>query len=192
MTPQMSACRVRPSTTSSCERYSPPFQPGSERIASFRVWVYRKSCGVFCAVPAIRAARRTFSGNRTAHSQVCWAPMEPPTTSASRSTPKCSRSSHSCATTSPAAHDDLLLAEELLLLVLDDEGGYDKSGGADGGLAGALLLDLVAGEWLDGDDGKLLPSDSPPAGRVPAGILADALAVIQADAKPRDAKHWVR
>ena len=55
---------------------------------------------MFCAVPAIGAARSTLSGKRTAHSQVCWAPMDPPTTRASRSTPYVSRSSCSWARTS--------------------------------------------------------------------------------------------
>lgn len=91
-----------------------------------------------------------------------------------------------------AAPTDLLLAEELLLLVLDDDKGHDKTKGADGGLAGALLLDLAAAQWLDEADGKLVLATMPPAGQVSAAVLADALAVIQADAKPRAAKHWVR
>ena len=69
-------------------------------VASRMISARRKLCGVFCAVPAIGAARSTWSGNLTAHSYVCWAPIDPPTTSASRSTPKYWRSSRSCATTS--------------------------------------------------------------------------------------------
>ena len=67
-TDQMPACRRSPASTSVCEEYSPPCHPGSEVIASIRDWVNRESCGVFCAVPAIGAARRTLSGKRTAHS----------------------------------------------------------------------------------------------------------------------------
>ena len=67
-TDQIPACRRRPASTSLCEVYSPPFQPGSEVIASISDWVNRKSCGVFRAVPAIGAARSTLSGKRTAHS----------------------------------------------------------------------------------------------------------------------------
>ncbi len=60
-----------------------------------------KSCGVFFDVlPAIGAASFTFCGNRTAHSYVCCAPMEPPVTSCSSSMPNCSRKSCSCARTS--------------------------------------------------------------------------------------------
>jgi hypothetical protein len=94
--------------------------------------------------------------------------------------------------TSSAAPTDLLLAEELLLLVLDDEKGHNTAQGADSGLAGALLLDLAAGGWIDAADDKLIPAVPPPSGQAPAEVLADALAAIQAEAKPRDAKHWVR
>ncbi|MDQ3675938.1 MAG: GPP34 family phosphoprotein [Actinomycetota bacterium] len=87
---------------------------------------------------------------------------------------------------------ELLLAEELLLLALDDEGGFDRTMGADGGLAGALLLDLADREWLEDADGKLVPAASPPGGSTPPGVLGKALAVIESDSKPRDAKHWVR
>ncbi len=92
------------------------------------------------------------------------------------------------------APTDLLLAEELLLLALDDKKGNDKTMGADTGLAGALLLELVAEGWLEEAGGKLVVAAEPPAGAAgpPAGALADALAVIEADAKPRDAGHWVR
>jgi hypothetical protein len=86
---------------------------------------------------------------------------------------------------------DLLLAEELLLLVLDDEKGNDKTMSADTGLAGALLLELAAGGWLEDAGGKLVVTASPPAGAPPADVLADALAVIEASDKPRKAGHWV-
>jgi golgi phosphoprotein 3 len=86
---------------------------------------------------------------------------------------------------------DLLLAEELLLLVLDDEKGHDKTMSADTGLAGALLLDLAAGGWVEDVDGKLVAAAAPPAGAPPAEVLADALALIQESDKPRNAGHWV-
>jgi hypothetical protein len=60
---------------------------------------------------------------------------------------------------------DLLLAEELLLLSLDDEKGSDQTWSSlDGGLAGALLLELTedGALRLDGDD-KLVPGASAPA-----------------------------
>jgi len=93
---------------------------------------------------------------------------------------------------SPAAPAELLLAEELLLLVLDDDKGRDNTLGVESGLAGALLLELAAGEWLDEADGKIVPLAGLPGRPVPTGLLADALAVIQASDKPRDAKGWVR
>ena len=88
---------------------------------------------------------------------------------------------------------DLLLAEELLLLALDDEKGKDTTMGTDTGLAGALLLDLAAGGWLEDAGGKLVPAAAPPAGATPPhGVLADALRVVQASSTPRDAGHWLR
>jgi Golgi phosphoprotein 3 GPP34 len=94
--------------------------------------------------------------------------------------------------TPTAAPDDLLLAEELLLLALHDEKGHDTTRGADGALAGALLLDLAAGGWLELADGRLVPAAPPPAGPPPAGVLADALAAVEAERRPRKAEHWVR
>lgn len=92
----------------------------------------------------------------------------------------------------PPSPPDLLLAEALLLLALDDERGFDRTQGADGALAGAVLLDLAAGGWLDASaDGKLVPSAVPPADR-PPGVLGDALVILEADDKPRGASHWVR
>jgi hypothetical protein len=87
---------------------------------------------------------------------------------------------------------DLLLAEELLLLALDDEKGNDKTMSTDTGLAGALLLELAAGGWVEDAGGKLVASATPPAGAPPAEVLVEALAVIEASDKPRDAGHWVR
>jgi Golgi phosphoprotein 3 GPP34 len=87
---------------------------------------------------------------------------------------------------------DLLLVEELLLLVLDDEKGHNTAYGAEMGLAGALLLDLASAGLLQVTDGKLMAAPRPANDPEPAGILADALAAIRAEPKPRDPKHWVR
>ncbi|MBA3862130.1 MAG: GPP34 family phosphoprotein, partial [Solirubrobacterales bacterium] len=92
--------------------------------------------------------------------------------------------------TSHPTDRDLLLAEELLLLSLDDEKGSDQTWSSlDGGLAGALLLELTedGALRLDGDD-KLVPGASAPADP----LLAEALEAVRASDKPRDAKHWVR
>ncbi len=86
---------------------------------------------------------------------------------------------------------DLLLAEEFLLLALDDEKGHDKTMAADTPLAGALLLDLAVGGWVQDDDGKLVAATEPPAGAPPAAVLEDALTIIQTSDKPRSARHWV-
>lgn len=84
---------------------------------------------------------------------------------------------------------DLLLAEELLLLSLDDEKGSGQTwSSVDGGLAGALLLELTedGALRLDEDD-KLAPG-----GAVPADpLLVEALEAVRSADKPRDAKHWV-
>lgn len=85
---------------------------------------------------------------------------------------------------------DLLLAEELLLIALDDEKGTTSSMvSLDPGLAGALLLDLIAagalvesGDELDVDDGAGAPSHP---------LLVDALGVIRAKGTPKKPKHWV-
>ncbi len=84
---------------------------------------------------------------------------------------------------------DLLLAEELLLLSLDDEKGSDQTWSSlDGGLAGALLLELTEDGTLrlDADD-KLVPGACVPADP----LLAEALEAVRSSDKPRDAKHWV-
>jgi hypothetical protein len=83
---------------------------------------------------------------------------------------------------------DLLLAEELLLLSLDDEKGSDQTWSSiDGGLAGALLLELTEAGALRLDDDKLVPGASVPTDP----LLAEALEVVRSSEKPRDAKHWV-
>jgi hypothetical protein len=87
------------------------------------------------------------------------------------------------------ARDDLLLSEEVLLLALDDESGRDSTWwGIDPALAGGILLDLARGEHLEDADGKLVPTGGPPPA---APLLADALAVVRASEKPRDARYWV-
>jgi hypothetical protein len=88
--------------------------------------------------------------------------------------------------------DDLLLAEELLLLVLDDEKGQATVSNTEPGLAGALLLDLADGGWLQCSDGKLVLAAAAPDGTPPAGVLDDALTVIRDAGEPGDAKQWVR
>lgn len=83
---------------------------------------------------------------------------------------------------------DLLLAEELLLLSLDDEKGSDQTWSSiDGGLAGALLLELTEAGALRLEDDKLVPGASVPADP----LLVEALEVVRSSEKPRDAKHWV-
>jgi hypothetical protein len=83
----------------------------------------------------------------------------------------------------------MLIAEELLLLLLDDEKGANQLMvyAVDGGLAGALLLDLVASGRLDERDGKLIATGSEPS--EPA--LAVVWRTIREADEPRDAKHWV-
>ena len=86
---------------------------------------------------------------------------------------------------------DLTLPELLLLVALDDEGGADTANwgtGVEAGLAGALLLELLEAGCLEEEDGKLVPAAcDPPADPV----AAEALEVIRADEKRRDAKGWV-
>jgi Golgi phosphoprotein 3 len=86
---------------------------------------------------------------------------------------------------------DLTLAEALLLVALDDEKGADTAnwgGGVEAGLAGALLLDVVAAGCLESDDGKLVAAGCDP----PADPLArEALEVVRGDEQRRDAKAWL-
>ena len=86
---------------------------------------------------------------------------------------------------------DLTLSEELLLVALDDEKGADTANwgsGVEAGLAGALLLELATAQCITHEDGKLVPASGAP----PSDPLAtEALAVIRADDKRRDAKAWV-
>jgi Golgi phosphoprotein 3 GPP34 len=84
----------------------------------------------------------------------------------------------------------VLLADELLLLALDDEKGT-LSGFAqsyEGALAGALLLDLVLAERLHERDGDLVPTG---VGALEPPLLGEALQVVRASERPRDAGHWI-
>jgi golgi phosphoprotein 3 len=85
--------------------------------------------------------------------------------------------------------DSLLLSEELLLLALDDDTGANRAQWSlDAALAGAVLLDLIGAGALREEDGDLVAD----AGHAPVHpVLADALAAIAADDRPRSAKHWV-
>jgi hypothetical protein len=83
----------------------------------------------------------------------------------------------------------LLLAEELLLVALDDRKGTDGAAySSDAALAGALLLDLVEAGHLRESGGRLEPQAGPPPAHP---VLADALAAVRAEDRPRDAGHWV-
>lgn len=75
----------------------------------------------------------------------------------------------------------MLLAEELLLLLLDDEKGTVSATAANAGLAGALLLDLVAAGKVDDRIARTGTEPSEPA-------LAAAWRAID---EPKPAKHWV-
>lgn len=85
--------------------------------------------------------------------------------------------------------NDLLLAEELLLIALDDEKGTTSSSvSVDPGLAGALLLDLIAaGSLVEMGDALAAGDGAPPS----HPLLAEALAAVRAKGEPKKAKHWV-
>jgi len=84
---------------------------------------------------------------------------------------------------------EVTLAERLLLLMLDDESGRNTAGSTVGaGLAGALLLDLVACGALTDDRGDLV---AVPAASAVDPLLAEPLAVISASERPRNARAWV-
>jgi hypothetical protein len=81
----------------------------------------------------------------------------------------------------------MLVAEALLLLLLDDEKGSTSSGYArDEGLAGAVLLDLVALGLVDERDGVLVAVGAEPS----SPVLARAWRAI--GSTPRSIKQWVR
>jgi golgi phosphoprotein 3 len=84
---------------------------------------------------------------------------------------------------------DLLLAEELLLIALDDEKGTTSSCvSLDPGLAGALLLDLLAEAALV-EAGDTLDAGASADPSHP--LLADALTAIRAEDEPKKPKHWI-
>ena len=83
----------------------------------------------------------------------------------------------------------MLLAEELLLLALDDERGTGgPTSSFDGALAGAVLLDPVLAGRLRERDGALVPAG---AGALEPPLLDQALRVVRAEERPRDARHWL-
>jgi hypothetical protein len=84
---------------------------------------------------------------------------------------------------------ELLLAEEALLLALDDETGEDRAEwSSDAALAGAVLLDLARAGAVEDAYGALVPA---PGAAVEPALLADALAALRAEPRPRPAEHWV-
>src|SRR4051812_48902323 len=84
---------------------------------------------------------------------------------------------------------DLLLAEELLLIALDDDSGANHAQVTlDAGLAGAVLLDLVAARAVRVEGDKI---DAEPGQRPSHPLLSDALDAIAADSNPRTVEHWV-
>ena len=118
--------------------------------------------------PADRRRRRAAARDRLTFSH------PPPGADPHRRESRCERRRE------PMTSTDLLLAEEFLLLVLDDEKGHDKTMAADTPLAGALLLDLAVGGWVeDATASSSRPRRRPPGRRRPQ-VLADALAIIQA------------
>ncbi|MDP2710714.1 MAG: GPP34 family phosphoprotein [Solirubrobacteraceae bacterium] len=85
---------------------------------------------------------------------------------------------------------DVLLAEELLLIALDDDKGTTSSMvSLDPGLAGALLLDLIAAGALVESGDALEVVDG--AGEPSHPLLIETLGVIRAKATPKKAKHWI-
>ena len=84
------------------------------------------------------------------------------------------------------------IAEDLLLFALDDEKGttlWSGAGALPYGLAGALLAELaLRGKVTLGDKQAVAVLDETPTG---VDVLDDALRLIAASKKPRDAKHWV-
>ena len=83
------------------------------------------------------------------------------------------------------------LPESLLLLAIDDDTGEISSQmrSADFGTAGAVLLELFIAGKLQIVDGHVRIIDSTMTGDP---LLDDAVALIRASDKPRDAKHWVK
>lgn len=85
----------------------------------------------------------------------------------------------------------LSLAEELLLLALNDEKGTVLMAGAMGlpyGLAGALLVELIAAGLLRIEDKALVAA---PSGSARDEILDGVLSEMRSAKRTRDIKHWV-
>lgn len=85
----------------------------------------------------------------------------------------------------------LTLAEELLLIATHDEKGsllMAASTAIPYGLAGALLFELVLGGRLHSVEGRLAVADRAPTGDA---LTDEALELIAANAKEKDAKFWV-
>lgn len=85
----------------------------------------------------------------------------------------------------------LTLAEQLLLIATDDRKGsvlFDASAALPYGLAGAVLLDLLLAGKLTWMEGTLHVQD---AGATVDAVHDEALTLIAASRKPRDAKYWV-
>jgi len=85
----------------------------------------------------------------------------------------------------------LTLAEELLLLALNEEKGTVVMAGSMGlsyGLAGALLIDLIAAGLVRVEGKELVAS---PSGSARDELLDGALGNIRSAARTRDLKHWV-
>ncbi|MDM7860954.1 GPP34 family phosphoprotein [Alteromonas sp. ASW11-36] len=85
----------------------------------------------------------------------------------------------------------LTLSEKLLLLGLNDEKGsvvFSASISLDYGLAGALLLELHLAKRIGFEDKKIIVLDPTTTQNT---LLDEALALIVASDKPRDANYWL-
>src|SRR5688572_3070560 len=84
---------------------------------------------------------------------------------------------------------ELTLAESLLLLAFDPEKGRDTtSAGIQGGLAGALLLDLSRRGCVSEEDGRIVAVECADPGDA---LAAEAHRVIKGSRRTRTAKQWV-
>jgi golgi phosphoprotein 3 len=84
---------------------------------------------------------------------------------------------------------ELTLAESLLLLAFDSAKGKDTtSSGIDGGLAGALLIDLSRRGCVSEVDGRIVAAECADPGHP---LAAEAYASIDRSRKTRTAKQWV-
>lgn len=76
-----------------------------------------------------------------------------------------------------------------MLLAIDDENGAVASTALTYGLPGAVMLELALAGRIEFTGKHLVVTNPAPTGD---DILDQALGLIQASAKTRDAKHWVR